>query len=76
MAYLIYREHTSFLRLLKMKLPNNGFRSFSISWMKENGRRDVNFLTNSQALCLDFRERQKTLDLSGQKTGSIVKSWG
>jgi hypothetical protein len=26
--------------------------------MKENGRRDVHFLTNSRALCLSFREAE------------------
>jgi hypothetical protein len=30
----------------------------SISWVRETGRRDVHFLTNSQALCLNFRDAE------------------
>jgi hypothetical protein len=31
----------------------------SISWMQENGNREVHFLTNSQALCRNFRGAEK-----------------
>jgi hypothetical protein len=58
MAYLIYREHTIISSASQDEITQQWLPLISISWMQENGRRDVHFLTNSQALCLDFREAE------------------
>jgi hypothetical protein len=59
MAYLIYREHTIISSASQDEITQQWLPLISISWTKENGRRDVHFLTNSQALCLSFREARK-----------------
>jgi hypothetical protein len=45
MAYLIYREHTIISAASQDEITQQWLPLISISWMQENGRRDVHFLT-------------------------------
>ena len=58
MVCLTYREHTVISSASQDEITQQRLPLISISWMKENGRRDVHFLTNSRALCLSFREAE------------------
>jgi hypothetical protein len=52
MAYLVYREHTIVSSASQDEITQQWLPVISISWMKNNGRLDVQFLTNCQALWL------------------------
>jgi hypothetical protein len=58
MAYLVYRKHTIVSSASQDEITQQWLPFISISWMKENGRLEVHFLTNSQALCPQFREAE------------------
>jgi hypothetical protein len=59
MAYLEYRDHTIVASASKDEITQQWLPFISISWKKENGRLDVHFLTNSQALYPKFRDAEK-----------------
>jgi hypothetical protein len=61
MAYLIYRDHTIVSSASQDEITQQWLPLTSISWVRETGRRDVHFLTNSQAL-LSRPTRFGTLD--------------
>jgi hypothetical protein len=58
-AYLVYREHTIVSSASQDEITQQWLPIISISWKKENGRLDVQFFTNSQALCPNFRDAEK-----------------
>jgi hypothetical protein len=58
MAYLVYRKHTIVSSASQDEITQQWLPFISISWMKDNGRLEVHFLTNSQALCPRFREAE------------------
>jgi hypothetical protein len=58
-AHLLYREHTIVSSASKDEITQQWLPFISISWKKENGRLEVEFLTNSQALCPNFRDAEK-----------------
>jgi hypothetical protein len=58
MAYLVYRKHTIVSSASQDEITQQWLPFISISWMKDNGRLEVHFLTNSQALCPQFREAE------------------
>jgi hypothetical protein len=58
MAYVVYREHTIVASASEDEITQQCLRFISISWMKDNGRLEVHFLTNSRALSRSFREAE------------------
>jgi hypothetical protein len=59
MAYFVYREHTIVSSASQDEITQQWLPFISISWKKDNGRLEVHFLTNSQALCQNFRDAEK-----------------
>ena len=58
MAYLVYRQHTIVSSASQDEITQQWLPVISISWMKNNGRLDVHFLTNRQALCPNFKDAE------------------
>ena len=58
MAYLIYRDHTIVSSASQDEITQQWLPLISISWVRETDRRDVHFLTNSQALFMNFRDAE------------------
>jgi oligoribonuclease (3'-5' exoribonuclease) len=58
MAYRLYRDHAIVSSSCKDEITQQWIPIVSISWTKENGRRDVHFMTNSLALFPNFKEAE------------------